>query len=79
MQVKQNLKAIILITLTAITGKSFASNPRGNPIFRDVFTANQAAMKEIQIKEKSLSILYDKDYSGNFTIAPYEPECIEIK
>jgi beta-galactosidase len=35
--------------------------------------------KEIQIKEKSRSIIYEKDYSGNFTIAPYEPEFIEIK
>jgi len=35
--------------------------------------------KEIQMKNKSRSILYDKDYTGNFTIAPYEPEFIEIK
>jgi beta-galactosidase len=35
--------------------------------------------KEIQMKEKSRSILFEKDYSGNFTIAPYEPEFIEIK
>ncbi len=35
--------------------------------------------KEIQIKEKSRSILFDKDYSDDFTIAPYEPEFIEIK
>lgn len=35
--------------------------------------------KEIQMKAKSHSILHDKDYSGNFTIAPYEPEFIEIK
>jgi beta-galactosidase len=35
--------------------------------------------KEIQIEEKSKSILFDKDYNGNFTIAPYEPEFIEVK
>ena len=35
--------------------------------------------KEIQIKGKSRSILFDKNYSGNFTIAPYEPEFIEIR
>jgi beta-galactosidase len=35
--------------------------------------------KEIQIKENSRSILFDKNYAGNFTIAPYEPEFIEIK
>jgi beta-galactosidase len=35
--------------------------------------------KEIQMKGKSQSILFDKDYSGNFTIAPYEPEFIEQK
>ena len=35
--------------------------------------------KEIQLKRKSRSILLDKDYNGNFTISPYEPEFIEIK
>jgi beta-galactosidase len=35
--------------------------------------------KEIKIKRQSRSILFDKDYTGNFTIAPHEPEFIEIK
>jgi len=35
--------------------------------------------KEIKINGKSRSILFDKDYTGNFTIAPYEPEFIETK
>lgn len=35
--------------------------------------------KEIQMKRASRSILFDKDYSGNFFIAPYEPEFIELK
>jgi beta-galactosidase len=35
--------------------------------------------KEIQMKRNSRSILFDKDYNGNFTIAPYEPEFIELK
>jgi beta-galactosidase len=35
--------------------------------------------KEIQMKRNSRSILLDKDYNGNFTIAPYEPEFIELK
>jgi beta-galactosidase len=35
--------------------------------------------KEIQMKGNSRSILFDKDYRGNFTIAPYEPEFIEVK
>ena len=35
--------------------------------------------KEIQMKGNSHSILFDKDYNGNFTIAPYEPELIETK
>lgn len=35
--------------------------------------------KEIKIKGKSRSILFDKNYEGSFTIAPYEPEFIEIK
>ncbi len=35
--------------------------------------------KEIKMNGTSHSILFDKDYMGNFTIAPYEPEFIEIK
>jgi beta-galactosidase len=35
--------------------------------------------KEIPLKGKARSILFDKNYDGNFTIAPYEPEFIEIK
>jgi beta-galactosidase len=35
--------------------------------------------KEIQMKGNSRSILFDKDYLGNFTVAPYEPEFIELK
>jgi beta-galactosidase len=35
--------------------------------------------KEIKINGKSRSILFDKVYTGNFTIAPFEPEFIEIK
>jgi len=35
--------------------------------------------KAIQMKGNSRSILLDKDYTDNFTIAPYEPEFIEIK
>jgi beta-galactosidase len=35
--------------------------------------------KEIKMNGKSRSILFDMDYTGNFTIAPYEPEFIEIK
>jgi len=38
-----------------------------------------AEPKEIQMKGKTRSILFDKSYDGNFTIAPYEPEFIEIK
>ena len=35
--------------------------------------------KEIQMKGSARSILFDKDITGNFTIAPYEPEFIEIR
>ena len=35
--------------------------------------------REIHLKEKSRSVLYDKDYAGNFVIAPFEPDFIEIK
>jgi len=38
-----------------------------------------AEPKEIKMRSKSKSILFDKEYNGNFTIAPYEPEFIEIK
>jgi beta-galactosidase len=34
--------------------------------------------KVIQMKGNSRSILFDKDYNGNFTIAPFEPEFIEV-
>jgi len=35
--------------------------------------------KDIPVKGNSRSILFDKDYTGNFKLAPYEPEFIEIK
>ncbi len=35
--------------------------------------------KKIQMKGSSHSILFDRDYSGSFTITPYEPEFIELK
>jgi beta-galactosidase len=35
--------------------------------------------KEIHMKGNSHSILFDRDYNGNFTIAPFEPEFIEVK
>jgi beta-galactosidase len=35
--------------------------------------------KEIRLKGNSQSILFNKNYNGNFTIAPYEPEFVEIK
>ena len=35
--------------------------------------------KEIQMNRNSRSLLLDKEYTGNFTIEPYEPEFIELK
>jgi beta-galactosidase len=35
--------------------------------------------KEIQLKGNLKSILFNKEYSDKFTIAPYEPEFIEVK
>ncbi len=35
--------------------------------------------KEIQVRGSSRSILFGRDYTGNFTIAPYEPEFIELR
>lgn len=34
--------------------------------------------KEIHLKGKAHSILYDKNYTGNIMIPPYEPEFIEV-
>jgi beta-galactosidase len=35
--------------------------------------------QDIQLKGKSKSVLFDKEYNDKFTIAPYEPEFIEVK
>jgi beta-galactosidase len=35
--------------------------------------------KQIQMNGKSRSILFNKEYTGNLTIAPYEPEFIELE
>jgi beta-galactosidase len=35
--------------------------------------------KTIPLKGNSYSLLFDKNYTGNITIAPYEPEFIEIR
>jgi beta-galactosidase len=35
--------------------------------------------KEIQMKGNTRSILFNKEYTGNFTIAPYEPDFIELE
>jgi beta-galactosidase len=35
--------------------------------------------KRIRMKGDSRSLLFDKEYTGHFTIAPYEPEFIEVK
>lgn len=35
--------------------------------------------QEIKMNRKSESVLFDKKYSGNFIIAPFEPEFIEVK
>ncbi|MBN2426647.1 MAG: beta-galactosidase [Calditrichaceae bacterium] len=35
--------------------------------------------KKIELKGKLRSLLFNKDYTNNFTIAPYEPEFIEVR
>jgi beta-galactosidase len=35
--------------------------------------------KQITIKGKARSILFERNYNGNFTIQPYEPDFIEMK
>jgi len=35
--------------------------------------------KEIPMKARSRSVIFDKDYTGSFTLAPHEPEFIELK
>ncbi len=38
-----------------------------------------AEPKTIELKGSSRSILFDKDYTDRFTIAPFEPEFVELK
>ena len=40
----RKVQFIVFITLTAAAGQCIGANPGGNPIFRDVFTADPAAM-----------------------------------
>jgi beta-galactosidase len=35
--------------------------------------------KQIKMTHPSRSLLYDRDYDGNITIAPYEPEFVLLK
>jgi beta-galactosidase len=35
--------------------------------------------KEIKMKGNSKSILFNKEYTGNIIVAPYEPDFIELK
>jgi len=35
--------------------------------------------KEIPMKTKSRSVIFDKNYTGNFTLSPQEPDFIELK
>ena len=35
--------------------------------------------KEIRLKGDARSILFDKEYKDKFTIAPYEPDFLELK
>ena len=35
--------------------------------------------KEIPVRGSSRSILFDRNYTGSFTLAPYEPEFIETR
>jgi beta-galactosidase len=44
-----------------------------------LYLNTSAEPKEIQLKGKAHSLLFEKDYTGNFIIPPYEPEFIEIK
>lgn len=44
MNIKRPVRVIALIILTAIVGQCIGADPGGNPIFRDVFTADPAAM-----------------------------------
>jgi arabinoxylan arabinofuranohydrolase len=44
MPMNRNVQITAFITLTVVVGQCFGSNPGGNPIFRDVFTADPAAM-----------------------------------
>jgi len=35
--------------------------------------------KEIPMKAQSRSVIFDKNYTGNFTLSPHEPEFVELK
>lgn len=44
MNINRNFRVIAFIALTVVAGQCIGANPGGNPIFRDVFTADPAAM-----------------------------------
>ena len=44
-----------------------------------LFLNTSSEYKEIQMTGNTRSILFNKKYTGNFTIAPYEPDFIELE
>ncbi len=38
-----------------------------------------AEPQEIPLDKKSVSLLFDREYSGNFILSPFEPEFVELK
>ncbi|MBN2590792.1 MAG: beta-galactosidase trimerization domain-containing protein [Sedimentisphaerales bacterium] len=77
----KNGGTVIMTSNSAIVdtnGQVFATTRPG--MLNEVFGIRLGSFEETEtMNEISRSILYEKDYSGNFTIAPYEPEFIEIK
>jgi beta-galactosidase len=71
----------LIVELSIKKGPDVPSGVMARQIDKNHFLYLNASAdpKEIQMKGNSRSILFDKDYTGNFTIVPYEPEFIEIK
>ena len=44
-----------------------------------LYLNTSSELKEIQMTGNTRSILFNKEYTGNFTIAPYEPDFIELE
>jgi hypothetical protein len=70
---KDNALFILFIVVTTLCISNIEVHSQ------EVHVGASGDKKEIQLGKTSRSLLLDKDYSSHFTIAPCEPEFIEIK